>query len=150
MNVSRVDVVELRIYVPPELQVGGDARNLHPADAAASAQPVARPPVWRAAARIRLPAVAATVEDQRMRVDAPAGSIPEKNRRRPLGVRTPELSERFAETREVCRAHAEVEVVVSTRLPAEQRVDAPAPLDPEVDPGGTQAFDDVDDVAGRQ
>ena len=111
-----------------------------------SDEAVAWPAVGRPAGLLRLPAVAVFVELEWMRVDPAPGRIGEDEARRPFEVRAREFVEHVADCLDVFRAHAEVEVVVRARLLSEQRVDAPAALEPEVDARRAQAFDDVDDA----
>jgi hypothetical protein len=66
-------------------------------------------------------------------INLPASSVLENYGGRPLDVRSPELGKRFSEPREIVDADAEIEIVVRSRLLAEERVDAPAAFDPEVD-----------------
>ena len=150
LQVLPVEIVELRIHVPANLELRRDAGNLDAADRAYSDEAVAWPAVGRPAGLLRLPAVAVFVELEWMRVDPAPGRIGEDEAGRPFDVRAHELVEHVADRFDVFGAHAEVEVVVRARLLSEQRVDAPAALEPEVDARRAQAFDDVDDVLRGQ
>ncbi len=54
--------------------------------------------------------------------------------------------ERLAHRRDVAHAHDEVEILVGTRLLAQQRVDRPAAIEPRVDPGAVEALEDRRDI----
>src|SRR2546428_5359526 len=109
-----------------------------------------RPAVRRAPGAVRLPAVAVLVECQRMAVHLSAGRVAQNEARGPLVVRTLEFRERRADAVDVLHADAEIEVLVRTRLLAEQRIDAPATFDPKRDSGRVEALDGGDDVVRGQ
>src|SRR6202007_2483076 len=79
-----------------------------------------------------------------------AVGILEDEARRPLHIPATELTEDSANALDVFEAHAEIQIVVSARLFAEQGVDAPAALDPDVDPVAVQTSKHLDDVGGVQ
>jgi hypothetical protein len=62
------------------------------------------------------------------------------------GVDTPKLRQHALDMRYVFEVHPEVEVAVVTGLLAEQRVYAPTPIDPPVDPGGVEAVEHLNHV----
>src|ERR671936_2176079 len=83
-----------------------------------------------------------------MAVDLPAFGVTQDEARRPLVVRSLELTQCRADAIDVLATDAEVEIVVRTGLLPEQRVDAPPSFDPELDSGGAQTTENVDDVLG--
>src|SRR5207247_9575204 len=95
-------------------------------------------------------AVAARVEAQGMTVDLPPRPVAKHEAGGPFLIEALEFAERIADALHVFQAYAEVEIVVRTRLCAEQRIDTPAALDPEVDAVTTQALHDLDHISGGQ
>jgi hypothetical protein len=145
-----VQIVELLVLVPGNLKLGRDASHRCAENVPRRREALARPAVRRAVRAVGLPAVAMLVERQGMTVDLSAGVILEDEARGPFDVRATELAEDAADSLDVLGAHAEIEIVVRARLLAQQRVDAPAALDPDVDSMLAQTAEDVDDVGGRQ
>lgn len=133
LQVLPVEIVELRIHVPANLELRRDAGNLDAVDRAVAGETLPRPAVGRPTGLPRLPAVAVLVEIEWMSVDAAAVCVGEHEAGRPLDVRACEFVQHVADRVDVFGANAEVEVVVRAGLLSEQRIDAPASLEPELD-----------------
>jgi hypothetical protein len=97
-----------------------------------------------------LDAVACLVEAHGVDIDAAVVGRPEDEdlgRIRPrLDLGVPEVRKDDDEPRHVIDADDDVEVVVVARLLLEERVHAPASVDPDLDVGVLQRLDDVDNV----
>ena len=150
LHVDPVHVVEPGVLMPGELKLGRDARHLHAADAAVPGKALARPTMRRTAGGIGLPAVAVRVESQRVAVDLPPGCVFEDEAGGPFDVGAAELAEGLADALDVFETDAEIQIVVRARLLPEQRVDAPAALDPYLDAVVAETSEDVEDVDSRQ
>ncbi len=133
LPVLPVDIVELGIDVPADLELRGDTRNVDVVDPAATEQTFTGPAMWSSTRTVGLPPVASFVELQWMTVDLASSSITENEACRPFVIRAVELAERLADPVDVLDANAKIQVVVWTRLLSEQGVDAPASLDPHLD-----------------
>jgi hypothetical protein len=133
LQVLPVEIVELRIHVPAHLELRRDAGNFDAIDPADADEAVPGPAVGLPPGLLRLPTVAMLVEIEWMSIDPAPSRICEDEAGRPLDVRAREFMQHVADGPDVFRAHAEVEVVMRARLLAEQRVDAPASFDPELD-----------------
>src|SRR6266511_1572323 len=114
LDVEPVDVVELGVGVPPDLELRRDARNPDASDSSPRLQALAGPAVRHAACGIRLPPVAALVELQWMAVDLPALAVTQDEARRPFVVGPLELGQDGAEAIDVLEA--DVEDVVGVQL----------------------------------
>ena len=149
-HVLPVDVVELRMRVPLQLELRSDAGNLDITDPAGPCEALTRPAIRRTAGRIGLPAVAVFIESQWMAVDLAPPAVMEDEACRPLDVGPLELGQNLADAIDILEADAEVEVIVHTCLLPEERIDTPATLNPEGDSGLPEPVEHVEDVAGAQ
>jgi hypothetical protein len=112
LHVLPVDIVELGIDVPENLELRGDTRDLDVADPAAAQQTLTGPAVRSATRTVRLPPVASFVELRWMTVDLSPGGITEDEAGRPFVIRAFELAERLADPVDVLEPHGEIQVVV--------------------------------------
>ena len=83
-----------------------------------------------------------------MDVDLPTDRIEQHDARRQLALRhfVALLAKRLDEQRHIGSGHDEIQVVVLSRLLAEQRVHAPATVEPDLDP--RRHGEEPDDVFG--
>ncbi len=98
-----------------------------------------------------LPAVAGGVEDDRMQVDAAASRALEHEARREPRLSLDIVGEAGAAENldgllAVVTRHDQVEILVITCPGADERVDAPASVDPEADSRGLEAVEHIDDI----
>ena len=129
------------------LHLGGQATHLPTENAplAGEATRRVRPvaPVLHA-----VDAIAGPVELDGMDVDLPTSRIEQHNASRQLPFRhlVAVPAKHSAEQRHIRASDDEIEIVVLARLLAEQRVDAPTPVEPDLDP--IQPVEQPDDVLG--
>jgi hypothetical protein len=151
-KVAAVEVSPLVAEVVAELEHRRDAAHLATGDDARRVELARRVETPGVLADL-LPPVPALVEDERMEVDLPFGRVTQDEARRlprPRALVPPEseVRERGGAAVEIDPPNHQIEVVVVARLLAQQCVDAPPAIEPDVDPG--QCVENLDDVRGGQ
>jgi len=138
-NGGPIEVVVALVQVRLDLELRRRAANPAAADRPARVEGLARPQVAPAAG-LRLPAVAALVELERVEVELAPGRIAKHEGRRPLVlIDVPKLGEDRGQPLDVLGADREIEVVVGPRLEGQESVDAPPAIDPPLDAGSVEA-----------
>ena len=132
--------------VAEDLNLGRDTRDLVTGDLAAN-KAVGRI-AKRPATRLRLNATTLRVEGHRVEVKLRAACVThdESHRKVVLCDREPECPERRLDRIGIAKGYDEIEVLMGTSLPTDQRVDAPAPVDRGGDAVRAQSIENPKDT----